>query len=342
MKTLLTGESPCSWVWGVGSEPRGALAHRRAKLTVFGRRLLVDRIEVEGWAWRTPRRRQASAARPRPSGCAATGRRARGPRGRQLAGRVARPAPCRPSGWRRSWPPATNSATAAPPGAMPGRTALDHRRRPAPPRPVAPGGSGPAAGIPIRYVRERPGELLHIDVKKLGRIPDGGGHRVRGPRNGTPRVAGRGYDYVHQAVDDMSRVAYGEVFPDERGTTCAGFLRDAGGLLRPPGRPHRAGDDRQRQELHRLAGLPGGARGDRCPPQAHPRPTGPRPTASRSASTGPCSRMGLRPRATTPTPSGSRRCPSSLTITTIDDPTARCGGLTPMAALVNNVSVNHS
>jgi transposase InsO family protein len=82
-------------------------------------------------------------------------------------------------------------------------------------------------GIPIRYVRERPGELLHLDVKKLGRIPDGGGHRFRGRGDGTPR-ARRGYDYVHQAVDDMSRVAYVDVFPDERGTTCARFLRDAG------------------------------------------------------------------------------------------------------------------
>jgi transposase InsO family protein len=81
-------------------------------------------------------------------------------------------------------------------------------------------------GIPIRYVRERPGELLHMDVKKLGRIPDGGGHRFRGRGGGTPR-AHRGYDYVHQVVDDMSRVAYAVILPDERGTTCAAFLRDA-------------------------------------------------------------------------------------------------------------------
>jgi transposase InsO family protein len=81
-------------------------------------------------------------------------------------------------------------------------------------------------GIPIRYVRERPGELLHMDVKKLGRIPEGGGHRFRGRGNGTPR-AHRGYDYVHQVVDDMSRVAFAVVYPDERGTTCAAFLREA-------------------------------------------------------------------------------------------------------------------
>jgi transposase InsO family protein len=81
-------------------------------------------------------------------------------------------------------------------------------------------------GIPIRYVRERPGELLHMDVKKLGRIPDGGGHRFRGRGGGTPR-AHRGYDYVHQVVDDMSRVAYAAIFADERGPTCAAFLREA-------------------------------------------------------------------------------------------------------------------
>jgi len=82
-------------------------------------------------------------------------------------------------------------------------------------------------GIPIRYVRERPGELLHIDVKKLGRIPDGGGHRVRGRLTGTPRSRGAGYDYLHVAIDDMSRVAYVAPFNDERGTTCARFLLDA-------------------------------------------------------------------------------------------------------------------
>ena len=63
--------------------------------------------------------------------------------------------------------------------------------------------------------------LLHIDVKKLGRIPDGGGHRVRGRATGTPR-SHRGYDYLHVAIDDMSRVAYVAPFDDERGTTCAG------------------------------------------------------------------------------------------------------------------------
>lgn len=81
------------------------------------------------------------------------------------------------------------------------------------------------SGVPIRYVRERPGELLHIDVKKLGRIPDGGGHRFRG-RAGTPR-ARAGYDVVHVAVDDATRVAYVAVRDDERAPTCARFLVEA-------------------------------------------------------------------------------------------------------------------
>ncbi len=78
----------------------------------------------------------------------------------------------------------------------------------------------------VRYERERPGELVHIDVKKLGRIPDGGGHRVQG-RQGAPRGRGLGYDYLHVAVDDHSRLAFVQTYPDERTATCARFLADA-------------------------------------------------------------------------------------------------------------------
>ena len=78
----------------------------------------------------------------------------------------------------------------------------------------------------IRYVRERSGELLHIDVKKLGRIPDGGGWRVHG-RSESVRGRGNGYDYLHVAVDDCSRFAVVGVYPDERGETAAAFLKEA-------------------------------------------------------------------------------------------------------------------
>jgi transposase InsO family protein len=80
----------------------------------------------------------------------------------------------------------------------------------------------------IRYERGRPGELIHLDIKKLGRIPDDGGKRLdpgwqeaqtapRTSRNG-------GHDYVHVAVDDHSRYAYAEVLPDQKATSAADFL----------------------------------------------------------------------------------------------------------------------
>jgi transposase InsO family protein len=80
---------------------------------------------------------------------------------------------------------------------------------------------------PIRYVRDCPGDLLHLDVKKLGRIPEGGGHRVHGRATTTPRGRRLGYEYLHVAVDDHSRVAFAQLLPDERGATCARFLQDA-------------------------------------------------------------------------------------------------------------------
>jgi transposase InsO family protein len=75
-----------------------------------------------------------------------------------------------------------------------------------------------------RYQRERPGELIHLDVKKLARIVRVG-HRITGNRRDT--VDGAGWEYVHVAIDDNSRIAYVEVLPDERGATCAAFLRRA-------------------------------------------------------------------------------------------------------------------
>ena len=80
----------------------------------------------------------------------------------------------------------------------------------------------------VRYERERPGELVHMDVKKLGRIPDGGGWRALGRGNDNKqRNRPIGYDYVHSVVDDHSRLAYSEILPDEKGATCAAFLERA-------------------------------------------------------------------------------------------------------------------
>jgi transposase InsO family protein len=82
----------------------------------------------------------------------------------------------------------------------------------------------------VRYERSAPGELVHMDVKKLARIPDGGGWRAHGRAAGssTRRRATRvGYDYVHSLVDDHSRLAYSEIHADEKGATCAAFLTRA-------------------------------------------------------------------------------------------------------------------
>jgi len=82
----------------------------------------------------------------------------------------------------------------------------------------------------VRYERARPGELVHMDVKKIGRIPDGGGWRAHGRAATSPvrdRRRGPGYDYVHALVDDHSRLAYAEVHPDERADTCALFFGHA-------------------------------------------------------------------------------------------------------------------
>jgi transposase InsO family protein len=79
----------------------------------------------------------------------------------------------------------------------------------------------------VRYERANPGDLAHMDVKKIGRIPEGGGWRAHGRANREAtrdRKAKIGYDYVHSLVDDHSRLAYSEVLPDEKGPTCAGFL----------------------------------------------------------------------------------------------------------------------
>lgn len=82
----------------------------------------------------------------------------------------------------------------------------------------------------VRYERARPGELIHMDVKKIGRIPDGGGWRAHGRqigKTGAQKRARIGFDYVHSAVDDHSRFAYSEILADEKGSTCGAFLARA-------------------------------------------------------------------------------------------------------------------
>jgi transposase InsO family protein len=100
------------------------------------------------------------------------------------------------------------------------RIGLGRRSRLTPPEP------------PNRYERKRPGELVHLDVKKLGRIAFGVGHRVYRSRKsqrkvGPKRLGAAGWEFVHVAVDDATRLAYAEVLPNELGGTAAAFLRRA-------------------------------------------------------------------------------------------------------------------
>ena len=207
------------------------MAHRRAKLTVFGRQLLVDRVHGDGWTIA----RAAEAAgvsrqtagkwvrRYREAGLDgledATSRPHRSPRALDEKTVAAILVARHELGYgphRLALVVSVPRSTIGDVLRRRGLSRLRDRDRP--------------TGIPIRYVRERPGELLHMDVKKLGRIPDGGGHRFQGRGHGTPR-AHAGYDYIHQAIDDASRVAYVDAFDDERGPTCAQFLRDAGAFF---------------------------------------------------------------------------------------------------------------
>ncbi len=87
----------------------------------------------------------------------------------------------------------------------------------------------PTGRVIRRYERSAPGELVHVDIKKLGRIPAGGGWRVRGraEAKGSRQHQGLGYAFIHAAVDDHSRLAYAEVLADERADTAAGFWHRA-------------------------------------------------------------------------------------------------------------------
>ena len=74
----------------------------------------------------------------------------------------------------------------------------------------------------VRYEHEHPGDLIHLDTKKLGRIVDGPGHRATGSRKGRKR--GAGWEVLHVAIDDASRLVYAEMLPDEKKGTTTRFL----------------------------------------------------------------------------------------------------------------------
>jgi transposase InsO family protein len=209
------------------------LVHARAPLSPIGRQRVVDRVVVEGWSVTAAAAAAAVSersvyrwlARYRADGPLGLADRSSAPR------RVPRRTPAERVALieqlRRSRMTAAEIAEAL---AMPlstvsavlRRIGLGKRSRLEPPEP------------PNRYERSRPGELIHFDIKKLGRIHNGPGHRITGSRRNQRattytadgrRIGDAGWEFVHVAVDDHTRLAYAEVLPDEKASTAVGFLR---------------------------------------------------------------------------------------------------------------------
>jgi transposase InsO family protein len=202
------------------------MRHRRARLTPFGRQLLVDRILIEGWP--------AATAAEMLGVSRATAykwlRRYRAEGRSGLEDRSARP----------------HRLPRALPEREVRRILVARRRLRVGPHRLGPllghprstvygvlrrhglsrlGHTDRLTGVPVRYVRDRPGELVHVDVKRLGRVPLGGGHRMLGEAARKDR--GIGYDYLHVAVDDATRVAYVAVRADEQAASTVSFVREA-------------------------------------------------------------------------------------------------------------------
>jgi transposase InsO family protein len=200
--------------------------HRTAKLTPFGRRLLVERILVEGWspaiaaetlgvsratAYKWLRRYRAEGL---PGLEDRSARPLRVPRAlsRRAVRRILRARRRLRVGPHRLGPLLGHPRSTVY-GVLRrhGLSRLAHADR--------------LTGAPIRYVRERPGELVHVDIKRLGRVPPGGGHRVLG--EGARNWLRLGHDYFHVAIDDATRVAYVAAMADERAATTVQFIGQA-------------------------------------------------------------------------------------------------------------------
>ncbi len=233
------------WIVEVTHRPEVLVSHANARLTVHGRRLLVDRVRQQGWAVA-----HAAKAMGISRQCAhrwVARFDAEGEAG--LIDRSSRP---------RSSPHRTAEVVEAailaarfehrrgqdwlgPELGVPARTVSRVLRRHHVPLlrvldPLTGQVIRSSKATAVRYERDRPGELVHVDVKKIGKIPDGGGWRAHG-RSESVRGRGNGYDYVHSMVDDHSRLAYSEILPDEKGPTCAAFIQRAAARFAEHGIP---------------------------------------------------------------------------------------------------------
>lgn len=253
------------------------MAHRRAMLTPFGRLLLVQRVREMNWS--VPRAAESAGVsrmtvykwlrRYEEGGMAALEDRSSRPRHSPHETPTAKAAEVLEVRRKRRWGP----HRIGPAVGLARSTVYSVLRRAGESR-LTDGDR--ATGVRIRYVRERPGELLHIDVKKLGRIPLGGGHALLGPDARIRR--GGGWEYLHVAVDDCSRVAFAEVRAAEDGAQAASFLLAAALHFRDLGvHVERVMTDRAyaytNSRLFRSAVAEIGATQKLTPPR-HPQPNG--------------------------------------------------------------------
>ena len=178
----------------------------------------------------------------------------------------------------------------------------------------------------IRYEHDRPGELVHIDVKRLGRIAGGAGKRMTGGIKRNPdkrkldaaRVERKiiGWEYVHVCVDDYSRLAYAEVLPDEKATTAIGFLRRAIAFYRRHGiTVERLLTDNGSASSQSPTPSPAAPCGSGTAAHA---PTGHKPTAKQNASSAPSSTAGPTASSTAPARNAPPRLTAGSGTTTID------------------------
>ena len=206
------------------------MAHARARLNAFGRRLLVTRIELDGW----PVAQAAEAQGVSRTTAHKWVRRYRAEGWPGLEDRSSRPL--------RSPHRTSPEATAAILRARVERRWGPHRLGPLLGHPrstvyavLARAGysrlrdADRLSGVPVRYVRDHPGALVHQDHKKLGRIPDGGGHRMLGRAEGVRNrgSAAHGYDHLEVIVDDATRLAYVAHVPNESARSASRALLDA-------------------------------------------------------------------------------------------------------------------
>jgi transposase InsO family protein len=205
------------------------VAHRTARLNVFGRQLLVTRIAVDGW----PVAKAAEAQGVSRTTAHKWIRRYRAEGWAGLEDRSSRPR----RSPRRTSPEVVHAILAA----RVERRWGPHRLGPLLGQPrstvyavLARSGysrlrdADRLTGVPVRYVHDHPGSLVHQDHKKLGRIPDGGGHRVHGrERVSRDRLHGPGYDHFEVVVDDHTRLAYVAHVPDESARSASQALLDA-------------------------------------------------------------------------------------------------------------------